>query len=60
GVNLAGKDLLARSWDIHAERGLDCVDCHFSLNNPVLEQMNASGEPDQRRTPSPNPVLEGL
>ncbi len=35
GVNLAGKDALHRSWDIHAERQLQCTDCHHALNNPA-------------------------
>lgn len=34
GVNLSGKNELDRSWDIHAERQLQCTDCHYSLNNP--------------------------
>lgn len=34
GINLSGKDDLTRSWDIHAERQLQCTDCHYSLNNP--------------------------
>ncbi len=38
GMNLADKAGLARSWDIHAERGLQCTDCHFSLNNPAYAQ----------------------
>ncbi len=38
GVNLAGKADLARSWDIHAERGLSCTDCHYALNNPAYYQ----------------------
>lgn len=39
GINLSDKNELTRSWDIHAERQLDCTDCHFSPNNPahVLE-----------------------
>ena len=37
-LNLAGKEQLTRSWDIHAERVLSCTDCHFSLNNPVYYQ----------------------
>ncbi|MBN2502706.1 MAG: cytochrome b/b6 domain-containing protein, partial [Anaerolineales bacterium] len=36
GMNLADKDVLTRSWDVHSERVVACVDCHFSLNNPVL------------------------
>ncbi len=35
GMNIAGKDDLTRSWDVHAERQLACTDCHFSLNNPA-------------------------
>lgn len=35
GVNLAGKNDLARSWDIHAQRQLKCTDCHYALNNPA-------------------------
>ncbi len=35
GLNLAGKSALSRSWDIHAERQLQCTDCHHALNNPA-------------------------
>jgi thiosulfate reductase cytochrome b subunit len=35
GMNLENKADLTRSWDIHAERRVECTDCHFSLNNPV-------------------------
>lgn len=35
GLNLANKSDLARSWDIHAERALNCTDCHYALNNPA-------------------------
>ncbi len=45
GVNLAGKDGLSRSWDIHAERQLDCTDCHFSLNNPVYYTESTATRP---------------
>jgi thiosulfate reductase cytochrome b subunit len=45
GMNLANKASLARSWDIHAERGLQCTDCHFSLNNPVYYQASAESRP---------------
>jgi len=37
-MNISQKAELARSWDIHAERQLQCVDCHFSLNNPARQQ----------------------
>lgn len=35
GANLANKAELTRSWDIHAERQLQCTDCHHALNNPA-------------------------
>ncbi|MCB1602871.1 MAG: hypothetical protein KDI66_22840, partial [Xanthomonadales bacterium] len=34
GVNLSGKNELDHSWDVHAERQLQCTDCHYALNNP--------------------------
>lgn len=34
GANLSNKDELDRSWDVHAERQLQCTDCHYALNNP--------------------------
>jgi thiosulfate reductase cytochrome b subunit len=40
GMNLAAKESLARSWDIHAERGLECSDCHYALNNPAYYQSD--------------------
>jgi len=52
GMNLANKDSLTRSWDVHAERGLECTDCHYSLNNPaysVKEQAPSHLEFDPRR-----------
>jgi thiosulfate reductase cytochrome b subunit len=35
GVNLADKSKLDYAWDIHAQRQLQCTDCHYSLNNPA-------------------------
>lgn len=46
GMNIADKADLAYAWDLHADRGLQCVDCHYSLNNPVLVQTNAKAQPD--------------
>jgi thiosulfate reductase cytochrome b subunit len=46
GINLSGKDELNRSWDIHAERQLQCTDCHYALNNPARAQDAASSNPD--------------
>ncbi len=46
GMNLADKESLNRSWDIHAERLVNCTDCHFSLNNPVYYQEDEESRPD--------------
>ncbi len=43
GVNVASKSDAARPWDIHAERQLQCTDCHFALNNPA-HALDTSGE----------------
>lgn len=45
GVNLTDKAELSRSWDIHAERQVACVDCHYSLNNPIYYQESAATKP---------------
>ncbi len=46
GVNLTNKNDLARSWDIHAERQLQCTDCHYALNNPAHASELQSANPD--------------
>jgi thiosulfate reductase cytochrome b subunit len=46
GVNLSGKNELNRSWDIHAERQLQCTDCHYALNNPAHADEAQKTEPD--------------
>ncbi len=45
GVNLTDKNNLDRSWDIHAERQLQCTDCHFALNNPAHASEAQSNNP---------------
>jgi thiosulfate reductase cytochrome b subunit len=45
GVNLANKADLTRVWDVHAERQVQCTDCHFSLNNPVYFQEGEETRP---------------
>ena len=35
GLNLAGKEKLTHPFDIHAERLLQCGDCHSTINNPA-------------------------
>ncbi|HET7144670.1 MAG TPA: hypothetical protein VFI68_11675, partial [Anaerolineales bacterium] len=46
GVNLTNKDDLDRSWDIHAERQLQCTDCHYALNNPAHVSESQSNNPE--------------
>lgn len=46
GVNLSGKNDVARSWDIHAERQLQCTDCHYALNNPAHASELQSNNPE--------------
>ena len=46
GMNLANKESLSRSWDIHAERLLKCTDCHYSLNNPLHYKESKATRPD--------------
>lgn len=45
GLNLADKENLARAWDVHAERLVDCSDCHFSLNNPIQSSESQLDRP---------------
>ena len=46
GMNIENKENLSRSWDVHAERLVDCVDCHFSLNNPIYYRESDATRPD--------------
>ena len=49
GLNLIGKEELARTWDVHAERQLECADCHHSLNNPVYRAVSDESRPAHLR-----------
>jgi thiosulfate reductase cytochrome b subunit len=46
GLNLSGKDTLIRAWDVHAERGVQCTDCHYALNNPAYDATGQAEAPD--------------
>ena len=35
GMNISHKDDALRSFDVHAERLLECTDCHRAANNPL-------------------------
>jgi thiosulfate reductase cytochrome b subunit len=45
GLNISGKEELNRSWDIHAERQLQCTDCHYARNNPAHSDEAQKAEP---------------
>jgi hypothetical protein len=45
GMNLEDKARLTRSWDIHAERRVECTDCHFSMNDPVYTVKSEEAQP---------------
>jgi thiosulfate reductase cytochrome b subunit len=45
GVNLTQKASRTHPWDIHAARGLECTDCHFSLNNPAYYLASEESRP---------------
>ena len=46
GLNIAGKESLTHAFDIHADRVVGCVNCHYSLNNPVYFQQRKESRPD--------------
>ena len=46
GLNISGKENLTRPFDVHSDRVLGCVNCHYSLNNPVYFQRDDEDQPD--------------
>ncbi len=40
GMNIEGKEAMPFAWDVHAERGLQCVDCHSSANAPSARRYS--------------------
>jgi len=45
GLNIAGKETLSHPFDVHADRVVGCVNCHYSLNNPVYFQQREESRP---------------
>jgi thiosulfate reductase cytochrome b subunit len=45
GLNIAGKEALTHAFDVHADRVVGCVNCHYSLNNPVYFQQRQESRP---------------
>lgn len=46
GLNIAGKNGLNHAFDVHSDRVVGCVNCHYSLNNPVYFQQRSESRPD--------------
>lgn len=46
GLNIVGKKELNRPFDVHADRVVGCVNCHYSLNNPIYYQRYDEEQPD--------------
>jgi hypothetical protein len=44
-LDVAGKESLARPWDVHAERMLSCSNCHFSPNHPAYSFAASADSP---------------
>ncbi len=45
GLNLENKDSLDHAFDVHSDRVVACVNCHYSLNNPVYFQQREESRP---------------
>lgn len=45
GLNIAGKENLTHAFDVHSDRIVGCVNCHYSLNNPVYFQQRGDSRP---------------
>lgn len=41
GVDVDIRNGVSRPWDVHALRLLECVNCHYSLNNPAYRESRA-------------------
>lgn len=45
GLNVSGKENLDYPFDVHAARVVGCVNCHYSLNNPVYFRQREESKP---------------
>ena len=46
GLNIKGKNGLDHPFDVHADRVVNCINCHYSLNNPVYYREREESRPD--------------
>ncbi|MGC4064421.1 MAG: hypothetical protein QM784_07220 [Polyangiaceae bacterium] len=47
--NLSNRSQLARAWDVHSERLVNCTDCHFSPNDPSAAFRRSNAVPNHLR-----------
>ncbi len=45
GLNISGKESLNYPFDVHSDRVVGCVNCHYSLNNPVFFRQREASRP---------------
>jgi thiosulfate reductase cytochrome b subunit len=45
GLNISGKESLNYPFDVHTDRVVGCVNCHYSLNNPVYFRQREDSRP---------------
>jgi len=45
GLNISGKEALNYPFDVHSDRVVGCVNCHYSLNNPVYFRQREESRP---------------
>jgi Ni/Fe-hydrogenase b-type cytochrome subunit len=46
GLNIAVEEGRDHPLDIHANRAMECTNCHYSLNNPVYYRDNSEQRPE--------------
>jgi thiosulfate reductase cytochrome b subunit len=65
GLNISGKEDLNYPFDVHTDRVVGCVNCHYSLNNPVYFRQREESRPghlvfDPRRLSSSDYLVRPL
>ncbi len=65
GLNISGKESLNYPFDVHTDRVVGCVNCHYSLNNPVYFRQREKSRPlhldfDPRRMSSADYLVRPL
>jgi len=65
GLNISGKEDLNYPFDVHTDRVVGCVNCHYSLNNPVYFRQREESRPvhldfDPRRMSSADYLVRPL